>query len=98
MARSRFAGRAQFADRTYGIWDNVAVDTYDSDGFAGIRMFEHVVTDGERLDQISARYLNDDGYHWVIALVNAIINPLDLTAGQRLRIPYNVDDVLERVQ
>lgn len=49
---------------------------------------EHVVTQGERLDNITARYLGDPLQFWRICDANNAMNPPDLTTevGRRLRI------------
>jgi hypothetical protein len=49
---------------------------------------EHVVTEGERLDQITARYLTDAEQFWRIADANRAMRPDELTEtiGRRLRI------------
>lgn len=49
---------------------------------------EHVVTEGERLDQIAAQELGDAEAFWRIADPNGAMRPEDLTArpGRRLRI------------
>src|SRR5713101_1592830 len=58
---------------------------------AAITMAEHVVTQGERLDNITARYLGDPEQYWRVCDANHAMNPEDLTAdeniGQRLVIP-----------
>lgn len=60
---------------------------------------EHVVTEGERLDQITARYLTDPEQFWRVADANRAMRPDELTEiiGRRLRItlpegiPGNLD-------
>jgi hypothetical protein len=49
---------------------------------------EHVVTQGERLDNITARYLDDPEQFWRIADANRAMRPDELTEtiGRRLRI------------
>lgn len=49
---------------------------------------EHTVTQGERLDLISARYLGDPTQFWRVADANGVIRPEQLTAtlGARIRI------------
>lgn len=49
---------------------------------------EHVVSDGERLDNITAHYLGDPEQFWRIADANDAMHPDELTAtmGRRLRI------------
>ena len=57
-----------------------------SDRFTLIQ--EHVVTQGERLDNITAKYLGDPQQFWRICDANDAMNPPELTAeiGRRLRI------------
>jgi hypothetical protein len=49
---------------------------------------EHVVVAGDRLDNLTARYLNDPEQFWRVADANAAMHPDELTAelGRRLRI------------
>lgn len=51
-------------------------------------LFEHTVTDGERLDTITAQHLGDPEQFWRIADANNAIAPEELTEerGRRLRI------------
>jgi len=53
---------------------------------------EHTVTQGERLDNITASYLGDPLQFWKLCDANNAMQPDELTAevGRRLRIPlYN---------
>jgi hypothetical protein len=60
---------------------------------------EHVVTEGDRLDNIAARYLNDPELFWRICDANAALRPAELTeeVGRRLRItlPEGVPGLVE---
>jgi hypothetical protein len=49
---------------------------------------EHEVTEGDRLDNITARYLGDPEQFWRICDANAAMRPDELseTIGRRLRI------------
>jgi len=49
---------------------------------------EHVVTEGERLDNVTARYLVDPEQFWRICDANGAMRPQELTEtiGRRLRI------------
>jgi hypothetical protein len=49
---------------------------------------EHVVTEGERLDNITAQYMGDPEQFWQICDANRAMQPDELTAtpGRRLRI------------
>jgi len=51
---------------------------------------EHLVTQGERLDNITARYLGDPEQFWRVCDANNAMQPDELTAeiGRRLRIPF----------
>jgi hypothetical protein len=56
-----------------------------------IVLAEHVVTQGDRLDRITALYLGDPDHFWRVADVNNAMQPEELTAdaaiGRRLSIP-----------
>lgn len=48
---------------------------------------EHLVTEGDRLDVITARYLGDAEQFWRICDANPILHPEELeTIGRRIRI------------
>jgi hypothetical protein len=51
-------------------------------------LLEHVVTQGERLDNITATYLGDPEQFWRVCDANGAMRPDDLTEtiGRRLRI------------
>jgi hypothetical protein len=53
-----------------------------------VTLSEHSVSQGERLDNITARYLGDPEQFWRICDANGALHPNELTAtiGQRLRI------------
>jgi len=61
------------------------------DGAKAVILAEHVVTQGDRLDNISARSLGDAEQFWLICDANNAMRPEDLTAeseiGRRLSIP-----------
>lgn len=40
-----------------------------------LEMYEYVVKDGERIEDVAFRYYGWTGYHWIIMLANDIINP-----------------------
>jgi hypothetical protein len=51
---------------------------------------EHTVAQGERLDQITARYMADPEQFWRVCDANNAMKPEELTAevGRRLRISF----------
>ncbi len=51
-------------------------------------LFEHTVTQGERLDNITFQYLGDPEQFWRVCDANAAMRPDELTetTGRRLRI------------
>ncbi|MDD5735363.1 MAG: hypothetical protein PHQ39_07825 [Methanothrix soehngenii] len=55
----------------------------------GQLLTEHVVTQGDRLDNITASYLGDPEQFWRLCDANLAKNPQELTSeiGRRLRIP-----------
>jgi hypothetical protein len=52
-------------------------------------MAEHIVSEDERLDNITARYLGDPEVFWRLCDANACLSPAELIeeVGRRLRIP-----------
>jgi hypothetical protein len=53
---------------------------------------------GDRLDRLANKYYNDDQYWWIIALVNGINYPLGIKIGTMIRIPTDINDVLQRLE
>jgi len=57
----------------------------------GAVLAEHVVTEGDRLDNVTARHLGDPEQFWRVADANLALRPEELTGadrlGSRLRIP-----------
>jgi hypothetical protein len=51
-------------------------------------LLEHVVTEDERLDNITAKYMDDPEVFWRIADANSAMRPEELTetVGRKLRI------------
>jgi nucleoid-associated protein YgaU len=50
-------------------------------------LVEHTVTQGDRLDNITARYLGDPAQFWRVCDVNNVLSPADLEEiGCRIRI------------
>ena len=52
----------------------------------GMVIREHVVTEGERLDHLSARYLGDPELFWQLADVNNVMRADELTQETRTRL------------
>ena len=54
-----------------------------------IVLTEHTVTEGDRLDNVTARYLGDPEQFWRVGDANWEIKPDDLTkeVGRRLNVP-----------
>ena len=57
-------------------------------GLPPMLLLEHVVTQGERLDNITAQYLDDPEQFWRVCDANRAMCPDELTeeVGRRLRI------------
>jgi hypothetical protein len=87
------------SSRYYGI-EKVEFETADGKKIAYLRrrfvppaerfelLQEHVVTEGERLDNIAAQYLGDPEQFWRLCDANNAVRPEELTEeiGRRLRI------------
>lgn len=61
------------------------------DGIKAVVLTEHVITQGDRLDNVTARYLGDPEQFWLVCDANNAMRPEDLMAeseiGHRLPIP-----------
>lgn len=99
MARSRYGQQDQADTAHYGTYDKIIESGgfKDVDLLDGVRSFEYILREGERLDIISSRYFHEDKYWWIIALVNKIDYPLGLPAGTKLRIPYDVKEIFKKI-
>ena len=55
---------------------------------AGETLLEHTVSQGDRLDNLTARYLGDPTQFWRVCDANNVVCPFELTAepGRRVRI------------
>ena len=102
MAKSRY-GDARVLDGRYFATNSLpvlAAGYKELDLLAGVRTFEHVFSRGERVDHLASRFFNDEGYWWVICLCNNIDYPFasgGLVPGKKLRIPFDVKDVLNKI-
>lgn len=66
----------------------------------GVKTIDYLYKQGDRLDHLAARYLGDDQYWWVIALVNDINYPFasgGLVPGRILKVPNDVNDILGKI-
>lgn len=102
MARSRYSGTPIIDGKYYATFalraNPAGLKTIDL--LAGVKTQEYVYKVGDRLDHLSAKFLGDDSYWWVIALVNNINYPFasgGLVPGTVLLIPESVQDVLEKI-
>lgn len=65
--------------------------------FSGIKAREIIIQEGDRLD-IIAQNIYGNANHWrAIALFNDIGYFFDLTPGSVLRLPYDINKVLNRI-
>lgn len=46
---------------------------------SALTVIEHTITEGDRIDNITARYLGDPTAYWLICDANNVIHPSDLT-------------------
>ena len=102
MARSRYSETEIIDGFRYGTFmlPTKATGLRELDLLDGVQTVDHTFRRSERLDHVAARYFGDDEYWWVIALVNNISYPFasgGLVPGKVLRIPLNVQDVLQKL-
>tara|TARA_A100001515_G_scaffold75456_2_gene60037 strand:- start:2800 stop:3099 length:300 start_codon:yes stop_codon:yes gene_type:complete len=56
------------------------------------------VIDGDRVDLVANRYYGDVSLWWVIAKANGIKGKAALTPGDVLRIPGNINQIIENFE
>jgi hypothetical protein len=102
MPKSRYTDTAVVDKHHYVTWSLPvkSLGLVERDLVTGIQMIDHVIQRGERIDHLAAKYLGEEQYWWVIALVNKISYPFKsggFTPGRLLKIPVNVKDVFDRI-
>lgn len=61
---------------------------YQFTNLGKVTYYEHIYTEGERLDQIANRYYRNPGYWWIIPEFNPEITDfMNITPGTTIRIP-----------
>lgn len=100
MARSRYTRQDQIDSAHFGTYDKrlEGGGYLETNLLENVRSFEYIVRQGERLDIIANKFLHEDKYWWVIALINKIHYPLGIAAGTKLRIPYDVKEIFKKIQ
>jgi len=102
MGKSRYSDTQLVDGKYYRSFKlpRVSAGLKNVDLLAGVKTVEYVFKVDDRLDHIAARFLGDDDYWWVIALVNGINYPFasgGLIPGRTLIIPVTVKDVLDKI-
>jgi hypothetical protein len=102
MARSRYSNTEIIDGKYYGTFrlPVQAAGFKEIDLLQGIKTLDYEYKLGDRIDHLAARFFNDEGYWWVICIVNNIAYPFSsggLVPGRILKIPHNVQDVLDRI-
>lgn len=89
MAESRY--------RTTGVIDQSFYESVDfptQEEIDSINTFRVRIAQFDRLDNLAFKHLGAGEYWWVIALVNGLEWPYAFEAGQIIKIPVELDDVL----
>jgi hypothetical protein len=99
MARSRYGQQDKSDTAHFGTYDKrVESGGYKkTDLLEGVNSFEYTLQKGERLDIVAHRFLNEDKYWWVLALINNIDYPFGLEAGTKIRIPHDIKEVFKKI-
>ncbi len=89
---SRYANTVRISGSYFGTFDFPDALSLSSVPTITIR-----TTAMDRLDTLAARYLGNDDYWWMIAVLNKIEWAFDFRPGDLLRIPVDVNDLLKFV-
>jgi hypothetical protein len=97
MARGRYNRSTILDKREYATFSLDQTNKIkEPDTFKGISVFEYIVKRGERLDHLAARFLSDDNYWWIIAVINNMTLPFP-SPGDKIKIPTSLSEVLDRL-
>lgn len=102
MPRSRYSDTKVIDGKYYASFSlpKVAAGMKNVDLLEGVKTVDYSYKAGDRLDHLAARFLGEDTYWWVIALVNGINYPFasgGLVPGRTLKIPLNARDVIDKI-
>lgn len=102
MARSRYTNSELVNGKflTNFKLPTVAGGLKNIDLLDGVKTIEYVYNVGDRLDHLAAKFMGDDQYWWLIALVNNINYPFasgGLVPGLTLKIPTDPKPVLDKI-
>lgn len=102
MARSRYSDTEIMDAKNYRSYllPRKAGGYAPLDLLAGVKTVDYLYKQGDRLDHLAAKFLGDDQYWWIIALVNEINYPFPsggLVSGRILKIPKQASDVLDKL-
>lgn len=89
MAESRYRTTDVIDKQFYGSVDFPTQEELDSINTVRIRIAQF-----DRLDNLAFKHLGAGEYWWVIALINGLEWPYAFEAGQIIKIPVELDDVL----
>jgi hypothetical protein len=89
MAESRYRTTAVIDESFYESVDFPTREELDS-----INTFRIRIAQFDRLDNLAFKHLGSGEYWWVIALMNGLEWPYAFEAGQIIKIPVELDDVL----
>ena len=102
MSKSRYADTGLIDGNAYRTFrlPKLSAGLKNIDLLEGVDTVEYVFKAGDRLDHIAARFLGDDQYWWIVALVNGINYPFasgGLVPGRTLKVPVHAKDVLDKI-
>ena len=102
MGKSRYADTRVIDGKSYATFSmpRIAGGLKEIDLLDGVKTVDYIYKAGDRLDHLAAKHYGDDSYWWVIAMVNSISWPFSsggLSAGSVIKIPLNVNDVLDKI-
>jgi len=102
MSKSRYTDTGILDGNAYRTFrlPKLSAGLKNIDYLENVKTIEYVYKAGDRLDHLAARFLGNDEYWWVIALVNGINYPFSsggLTPGRALRIPNDAKDILNKI-
>lgn len=98
MAVSRYSFTQKILGRTTLASNKISRNIYDGVMSGEISFSTQVIKEGQRLDHIAASVYGSSSLWWVIAAASGIGWGLQIPEGTIVRIPDNVNDVIQKIR
>jgi len=88
VINQEIANRQRYLTYDIDIFDyNVLKKTLPKE-FYLLPSFEYTIAGADRIDNLAFKFYGDSDFYWCLAEFNRLLDPFDLSAVEKLKIPY----------